>query len=294
MWLAEQLGGTSDPAFRGVPAKPRRPNVNDLENEHSRPAVDLLRDIIQRFRSLEWMPGGLYYADYLPEYDAMKKMYQSAGWPHNFDPVKFDRLRSEDEEAVKLFREQTQPLDELDEILQRMHEREKTKEKILRLKKEIADLEQCRAEQSDQTIEEQLAEKNRYLKSYQNNIRNRTLEEWKESQEYVRKVLLEKQTEKNQFLDRQGRFEGMTDEEHEKAVRDGWFDDEIRMFEVMLADKSQKARRTREEKEIREAVAAVDPEVIEKWLEYQVKWSRKDGEWVMDWTQFVEAGQDLD
>lgn len=59
MWFIAQLGGSVDPAFTGAPIKETR-NRNDLAQYPSRPATDLLRDLIDKFRGLEYIPGGLY------------------------------------------------------------------------------------------------------------------------------------------------------------------------------------------------------------------------------------------
>jgi len=77
-----------------------RINCNSLYNYPARPAVHLLEDFISRFRNLEWIPGGLYG----PDPDAISKgesdfysnyqaLYRECGWPDNFNPLQFDRLR---------------------------------------------------------------------------------------------------------------------------------------------------------------------------------------------------------
>lgn len=50
--------GSSDPLFWGAPFE--HPPEIDLYNVPSRSAVELLRDVIKRFRRLDFMPGGLY------------------------------------------------------------------------------------------------------------------------------------------------------------------------------------------------------------------------------------------
>lgn len=246
MWLVYQLGGTADPALKGLPSRPEKPNRNDLENEHSRPAVDLLRDIIQRFKSLEWLPGGLY-SDEWPNYSPMKKHYEDAGWPDKFDPATFNRLRLEYDKAVEEFRHQADPLDSL----------------------------------ATQMMWENLGVGNEKISP----------EEWERIQADLQKQLDAQKAERQQFLDRQGRFSGMSDEEHEQAVKDGWFEDQIKDLEVFLVDKSPEARRTRINKEIREKAAAVDPAIIERWLQEQVKWDGKDENWVAEWRAYYAAGQ---
>lgn len=105
MWLLDQLSGSStDPAFRERPGEGRLDdrqltNEFDLRQYPSRPAVDFLRDIIKRFRTLEWIPGGLYEPE--PEdyeekfYNSYKSLYQECGWPDKFNPLLFDKLAAE-------------------------------------------------------------------------------------------------------------------------------------------------------------------------------------------------------
>lgn len=59
MWFVNQEGGSVDPAFTQAPIKESK-NRNDLDQWPSRPAADFLRELIGRFRSLEYIPGGLY------------------------------------------------------------------------------------------------------------------------------------------------------------------------------------------------------------------------------------------
>lgn len=59
MWLVDQMGSVTDPALRDAPQK-KTANRNDLSQYPSRPATELLRDMIDRIRTLEYVPGGLY------------------------------------------------------------------------------------------------------------------------------------------------------------------------------------------------------------------------------------------
>ncbi|KAI0475387.1 hypothetical protein GGR56DRAFT_695075 [Xylariaceae sp. FL0804] len=112
MWLIDQLGGSTDPAFWDAPPLPPARNRNALEQYPSRPAGEFLRDVIARFRSLEgeksiliaqivqWIPGslygpndGLYGGDDHRPYEAFRQLYLDCGWPDAFDPLEFDRRR---------------------------------------------------------------------------------------------------------------------------------------------------------------------------------------------------------
>ena len=101
MWLIDQLGGSTDPVFQEVPGEHTLKdhgctNDFDLRQYPSRPAVDFLKDVIGRFRTLQWLPGGLYEPE--PEYreerrfSAYKALYEQCGWPDKFDPLRFDKL----------------------------------------------------------------------------------------------------------------------------------------------------------------------------------------------------------
>ncbi|KAI1264364.1 hypothetical protein F5Y18DRAFT_427986 [Xylariaceae sp. FL1019] len=124
MWLINQEGGTADPALAGVPGKDiTTSNQNDLNLTPSRPAAEFIRDMITRFRTLKWIPGGLYNTnaygedadgssddteegagedsedDYLREerqrYQSYKKLYKECGWPDKFNPLLFDKKLQE-------------------------------------------------------------------------------------------------------------------------------------------------------------------------------------------------------
>ncbi|ROV90685.1 hypothetical protein VSDG_08285 [Cytospora chrysosperma] len=105
MWLVDQLSEAStDPVFQERPGENQLEdhqytNGFDLRQYPSRPAVDFLQDIIGRFRTLEWIPGGLYGPE--PEdwddrrYNNYRLLYEECGWPDNFNPLLFDKLRAE-------------------------------------------------------------------------------------------------------------------------------------------------------------------------------------------------------
>jgi len=63
MWLIAQEGGSSDPVFSDDPQTGQTMNRNDLSQYPSSLATEFLSDMIGRFGSLEWIPGGLYGAD---------------------------------------------------------------------------------------------------------------------------------------------------------------------------------------------------------------------------------------
>ncbi|ROW07316.1 hypothetical protein VMCG_03747 [Cytospora schulzeri] len=103
MWLIDQMGGSTDPVFQEKPGEHTLENhgctnVFDLRQYPSRPAVEFLKDIIGRFRTLEWIPGGLYGPEPEdsddPRYNNYKLLYEECGWPDKFNPLLFDKLRA--------------------------------------------------------------------------------------------------------------------------------------------------------------------------------------------------------
>ncbi|KAJ5720195.1 hypothetical protein N7493_007073 [Penicillium malachiteum] len=60
IWIIDQEGWeTTDPALEDHPRKESESlNMNSFEHIMHRPAESVLRDIVQYYRSLEWIPGG--------------------------------------------------------------------------------------------------------------------------------------------------------------------------------------------------------------------------------------------
>jgi hypothetical protein len=76
-----------DPAFAGTTPGTISDNSLSLVNWPSRFARDALRDFISRFRSLEWMPGGVKTKSW--DGDELARMYRENGWPENFNKTAF-------------------------------------------------------------------------------------------------------------------------------------------------------------------------------------------------------------
>lgn len=91
-------------------------------------AIPYLRNMINNFKTLNWIPGGLYPPDHDNErYAAYQKLYLEAGWSDAFDGEKFDRSRR-NYEAEKRQRYIAQnPLRELSEHVSNMRSRELSK-----------------------------------------------------------------------------------------------------------------------------------------------------------------------
>lgn len=57
-------------------------------------AIPYLEALLHKFRTLEYIPGGLY-DDTDEHYNAYKSLYLDAGWPSNFDATKFEAAESQ-------------------------------------------------------------------------------------------------------------------------------------------------------------------------------------------------------
>jgi len=94
------------------------PNRLDLNNYPSRKASAVLRDYIQKFIDLEYMPGGLYNGSW--EGDSYAALYRAHGWPSNFNRSAFMAARTEWEIFNEKLREVEEPFEKLQEMEQRL------------------------------------------------------------------------------------------------------------------------------------------------------------------------------
>ncbi|KAF4625931.1 hypothetical protein G7Y89_g12232 [Cudoniella acicularis] len=92
LWTIDQINGNADPALTPIEDeyKPSG-NSNSPKNYPSRLTRDALRDYIQKFKSLEWMPGSMYNGTY--EGDEYARLYRENGWPSSFNRAPFEDLR---------------------------------------------------------------------------------------------------------------------------------------------------------------------------------------------------------
>ncbi|OJZ88624.1 hypothetical protein ASPFODRAFT_205739 [Aspergillus luchuensis CBS 106.47] len=100
IWISDPVKNCScDPALYDVPNEaPKSEKGTNFEHLPSRPAGDVLRDIIRWYRELKVLPGGSN--DSCIKWDAgrldVKGLYRMHGWPGNFDGDAFqvDQLRA--------------------------------------------------------------------------------------------------------------------------------------------------------------------------------------------------------
>ena len=107
IWIIDQEGWCStDPALDEVEEETRKSkNQSNFDHIPSRPAGDVLRDIVRWYRELKELPGGGEYSG--GEWDHedldLKGLYRRHGWPDNFDGDAFqvDKARAYCAEKVR-------------------------------------------------------------------------------------------------------------------------------------------------------------------------------------------------
>lgn len=85
------MEGNADPATQHIANKEDTANWLSPEQYPSRLARDALRDYINKFITLEWMPGALYNGSW--DGDEHARLYLKNGWRGNFDSAAFYRDR---------------------------------------------------------------------------------------------------------------------------------------------------------------------------------------------------------
>ena len=99
-------------------------NVCDFRHN----AIPYLRNMIKNFKTLKWMPGGLYSEDHDKErYTAYRDLYIEAGWPDAFDREEFEKLRKNYETERRQRSRSQMPLRDLSEHVSKMRSRELAK-----------------------------------------------------------------------------------------------------------------------------------------------------------------------
>jgi hypothetical protein len=93
LWTINQETGNADPALADVQAKGDDSNYNSLDNYPSRAANLALKDYQQKFRDLEWMPGGHYNGSW--DGDNYARLYRENGWPSMFNRTAFKIAREQ-------------------------------------------------------------------------------------------------------------------------------------------------------------------------------------------------------
>ncbi|KAI0481911.1 hypothetical protein F4859DRAFT_476383 [Xylaria cf. heliscus] len=281
MWFIEQLGGSSDPALRDQSRDdyPKLPNRNDLARYPSRPAVEFLRDMISRFRSLEWIAGGLYGHDQTDSdngyYKEYKQLYKECGWPDKFNPLLFDTKRREGGKRFSYHASRPEPSD-----------RERSYAALNHLYGVMAVARERVQMQIHAVDAEYRLERKMYNDNWeQGSLQSRKLSSedylsrpnWDEDNGALKNELEFRKADLEALRTRSGRYAGpgwagVSDQEinqlYEKAVQDS----RIRDLEALLQDKDI---RSRDEREFREAKAAASKTPADAWENK----ARDDGKW---------------
>ncbi|KAI8631820.1 hypothetical protein F5Y19DRAFT_376740 [Xylariaceae sp. FL1651] len=269
IWFIEQLGASADPAFYGQRTKlgPKPPNRNDLAQYPSRPATEFLRDMISRFRSLEWIPGGLYRPDekhYEGDYKAYKELYQECGWPHNFNPLLFESKCIEGGKRYDWH------------ISRPASEREQSYAAVFHVYQDVMARARERVQQNIHLVDATYRlEHNMYsdkwerqeLEGQKMKAEHYLNPNWQEDNDALRTELDFRKADLEALRTRSGRYAGpawagMSDEEFKGLYERTAQDSRIAIIEALLQDKDL---RTRYERELREAKAAAAATPVEAW-----------------------------
>ncbi|KAI0970585.1 hypothetical protein F4678DRAFT_473041 [Xylaria arbuscula] len=291
MWLIAQLEESSDPAFSGQSRDdpPDLPNRNDLVHYPSRPAVEFLRDMISRFRNLEWIPGGLYedenYYDEPNYHKEYKQLYKECGWPEKFNPLLFDSKLREGGTRFRYHESVPEPserersyaaLNHLYDIMAVARERVQMRihriDAIHRLESKMY--------KDDWERERLLAQKlssEDYLYS----------PDWDEDNSALRTELDFRRADLEALRTRSGRYAGpgwtgVSDEEIEQLYEKAAQDNRIAILEAKLQDRNRKSR---DEREYREAIEAAVATPADAWRDKATddsKW--ENDEWKQRWS----------
>ena len=291
MWLVWQIDGSSDPAFADMPdiSFKRTINFNDFDQYPSRPAVEFLEDMINRFKTLEWIPGGLYNAEDEKSI-AFKGWYLASGWPDAFDGAKFDRLRKAAEDAEYAELMAVAPLLELQSIMLTEQRLANWKAEIPKVEREVSKLEKDYARYPLKESGEQLERRRAALQEMRRQVYPMSTGDWEAGQEKARQSLAEAKQEKEKLMNREGGFAELSDDDYEKAVSESWYDAHIDRLERQLGDPDNEMRRKRMIQEVRGKARAVDSEARERWVkEKAAGWYNRDNDWERQWRSWFEA-----
>lgn len=135
MWTVDTEFGNTDPALRDPETTDYSGNWISLEKHPSRLGRDALRDYIAKFRTLEWIPGGLYNGSWAG--DEYARMYRENGWETSFNLQAFNIARIAWEASDSKRYEEEEPFRKVQRLEVDLTE---TLNFIQRTQKEIKDL----------------------------------------------------------------------------------------------------------------------------------------------------------
>lgn len=300
MWLIDQLGGSTDPVFEEVPGEHTLEghhctNEFDLRRYPSRPAVEFLKDVIGRFRTLKWIPGGLYGpgegSDEQHElYGNYRLLYEECGWPDKFNPLLFDKLLAqggekydsypEPQEGATVIQKAYRPLEDLYHVM--AVERSYIQDQI-----RVVDANYRLTHEADQLTDNERLKLEGRLETALEELKP-PARKWSVDQARLRIELDFRRSDLEALRMRTGRYAGpgwagVSDEALMDLYEDRRPDEEKRIsgLEVMIEDKDQESRLQRQYMEAKLAAAAVPREAWQALVEENKKWENEDwkGRW---------------
>jgi len=167
----------------------------------------------------------------------------------------------------------------------------KLKTRLLKVEVDVAELEARYTVSSSDEIQDELQAQQYTLHELQKRLGPMTPEDWVSVQQKTKIRLDEVKNERQLFLARQGRFAGIKDEEYEKGISEGWYNNEIRDLETNLSDPDDKSRKMGVGKEVRMKARQVDGQVRECWIMQQMTEWRRAKEWEQDWRPWFEKDE---
>ncbi|KAI0427706.1 hypothetical protein F5Y09DRAFT_315450 [Xylaria sp. FL1042] len=290
MWFVGQGTGSSDPACRGQRRDnyDKLPNRNDIAGHPSRPAVEFLRDMISRFRNLEWIPGGLYEDqidlkhNYYKEY---KELYKECGWPNNFNPILFDSKRREGGKCFGYHEARSEPserersygaLNHLYGVMAAARERVQQQIHLVdatyRLENKLYE-----GDWEEQRLQSRKMGAEHYLFDPNWDEENGAL---KTELEFRMADLVALRTRSDRYVGHG--WAGVSDEEINQLYEKAAQDKRIAILEARLQDKDRRSRDEREYREAKSAAAATPQEAWETKAADDSKWENDD--WKDRWS----------
>jgi hypothetical protein len=283
-----QLSSSSDPAFSNAPyTRNTLPNELDMAQFPSRPAVEFLEDIINRFKTLEWLPGGFYSEDY-QGYNQLKDLYITSGWPSMFDAEKFDLLRHAADDVELEYHDKTEPLQKLRYRVMFCEQEVKLKKEIPKIEAELTALETKCAESSTEELMNEIQRKRADLMRVQLSFGRLGLEHWVADQKQMETKLKEIKKERQWFINRQGRFFEVTDAEHEKAITKNRFDDMVTDLETQIAAPGHGQRFMMG---LVTNARAVPEDLRERWFYDKIRYEHYTKEWEHEMRSWLQIGE---
>ncbi|KAI0018171.1 hypothetical protein F4780DRAFT_771898 [Xylariomycetidae sp. FL0641] len=278
LWLVSQDGGVSDPVLAQREHNlPEVTNSYDLRQYPSRPAVEFLSDMISRFRSLRWIPGGMY-GPQSEKYGNFKKLYKDCGWPKEFDPIKFNRKREKGGEEYSWWSSSPKEEEKSYRTLERLHDqlinaRERVQKQI-----HLVDANHKLANNMFENVHErrslegQRVGAERYLDP---------MFKWEEGQAERRVQLDHLQSNLEALRTRAGRYAGrawagVSDERIRALYEEARKDERLDRLAAELRDPNAEARKQRQWREAKAGAAAAPAKVWEAMAKDYSQWQKAD------------------